>query len=145
MTLKRIKYISRYALPLSREEIAHLAQAASRKNARLGVTGVLMTSGGIFFQILEGPPETVDGLYAAITRDRRHTDVLLLSEEEGAKRRLFPDWGMAAMDLDTEAGDRLEPLKAILGAILAQRQVMDSLSSTLERAVWGAMAGARNK
>jgi hypothetical protein len=145
MTLKRIKYVSRYALPLSGEEIAHLAQAAARKNARLGVTGVLMTSGGIFFQIIEGPPDAVDGLFAAIARDRRHTDVLLLSAEEGAKRRLFPDWGMAAMDLDAEAGDRLEPLKAILAAVLAQRQVMDNLSAALERAVWGAMAGARTK
>lgn len=145
MTLKRIKYVSRHALPLSGEEIVHLTQAASRKNARLGVTGVLMTSGDLFFQILEGPPEAVDGLYAAITRDRRHTDVLLLSAEEGVKRRLFPDWGMAAMDLDAESGDRLEPLKAILAAILAQNQVMESLSAALERAVWGTMAGARSK
>lgn len=145
MTVKRIKYISRFAQPLSGEDITRLADAASRKNARLGITGVLMTSGGIFFQILEGPPEAVDGLYAAITRDRRHTDVLLLSVEEGVKRRLFPDWGMRAMDLDAESGARLEPLKAILSAILAQRQVMESLSATLERAIWGAMADALKK
>lgn len=143
--LKRIKYVSRYAKPLSAQDINRIAEAASKKNAKLDVTGVLMTSGGIFLQIIEGPPEAVDGLWAAISRDSRHTDVLLLSAEEGVRRRLFPDWGMKAMDLDAEAGDRLEPLKAILGAILAQRQVMDNLSAVLERAVWGVMAGAARR
>jgi hypothetical protein len=143
--LKRIKYVSRYAKPLTADDIRRLAEAASRKNAKLGVTGVLMTSGGIFFQIIEGPPEAVDALWAAIGRDPRHTDVLLLSAEEGIRRRLFPDWGMRGMDLDAEAGDRLEPLKAILSAVLAQRQVMDNLSAVLERAVWGVMAGAGGK
>ncbi len=143
--LKRMKYVSRYARSLSAADVVHLAESASRKNAKIGVTGVLMTSGGIFFQIIEGPPEAVDGLWAAIQRDPRHTDVLLLSSEEGVRRRLFPDWGMRAMDLDAEAGDRLEPLKAILSAVLAQRQVMDNLSTVLERAVWGVMAGAGGK
>jgi len=143
--LKRIKYVSRYAKPLSAQDINRITEAASKKNAKLDVTGVLMTSGGIFLQIIEGPPEAVDGLWAAISRDSRHTDVLLLSSEEGVRRRLFPDWGMKAMDLDAEAGDRLEPLKAILGAILAQRQVMDNLSAVLERAVWGVMAGAARR
>ena len=139
---KRIKYISQFARPLSAQEIARLAEAAARKNAVLGVTGVLMTSGGIFFQIIEGPPEAVDRLWETIARDRRHTDVLLLSVEGGVKRRLYPDWGMKTMDLDAASEARMEPLKAILHAILNQRRVIDTLSSSLERALWHELSGA---
>ncbi len=139
--LKRIKYVSRFAQLLSAEEIVQLAGNASEKNHRLDVTGILMSSGGMFFQILEGPPKAVEELWAAIERDPRHTDVLLLSSEEGIERRLFPDWGMGAIDLDAQADDRLEPLKAILTAILAQRRSMEELSGVLERAVWREPAG----
>ena len=58
--LKRITYVSRFAKPFSESELEKLGESSARNNEELGVTGVLMTSGGIFFQILEGPEEAVD-------------------------------------------------------------------------------------
>ena len=68
---KRITYVSRFAKPFSEGELEKLGESSARNNEELGVTGVLMTSGGIFFQILEGPEEAVDRVYSAIANDGR--------------------------------------------------------------------------
>ncbi len=138
--MKRIKYVSRFARPLTAGEITHLAEAAARKNSALGITGILLTSGGLFFQILEGPAEHVDALFRDILIDERHTQVYLLSAEDGVKSRLFPDWSMKKIDMDQDDSARLEPLKAVLETLHAQRQILETLSRTLERAVWTEMS-----
>lgn len=137
--LKRIKYVSRFAKPLQSDEIARLADQSAARNQQLGVTGVLMSAGGLFFQIIEGPKEHVDTLYESIVRDGRHTDVLLLGSEENVNDRLFPDWSMKKIDLDERADARLDPLKSILEALVAQHQVMGRLTQCLERAIWTEM------
>lgn len=137
--LKRIKYVSRFAKPLQSDEIARLADQSAARNQQLGVTGVLMSAGGLFFQIIEGPKEHIDTLYESIVRDGRHTDVLLLGSEENANDRLFPDWSMKKIDLDERADARLDPLKSILEALVAQHQVMGRLTQCLERAIWTEM------
>ena len=133
--MKRIKYVSRYSKPLTSEEIASLAEKAAAKNAKLDVSGVLMTAGGLFFQVIEGPEEHVERLYREICKDKRHMHVLLLAVEEGVRSRLFPDWSMKRVDLDESSG-RLEPVKAILTAVVRQRMLTEELTGVLERAVW---------
>ena len=102
----------------------------------LEITGILVTSGDLFFQIIEGPPSQVDALYGAICRDGRHTDILLLSVEEDAKSRIFPDWTMKKFSLANKDDVRLEPLRAILEAVVESRRRIDSLTGVLERGVW---------
>ena len=132
--LKRIKYVSRFAKPLGPHEVTRLAELSAANNQKLGITGVLMSSGGMFFQIIEGPPEHVDALYRNIGADERHTNVLLLGSEDNVERRLFPDWSMKKIDLDDRADARLDPLKTILETIIVQHQLMENLTQTLERA-----------
>jgi hypothetical protein len=134
--LKRIKYISRFARAMSEAEIENLGRSSARTNAELGITGILVSSGGIFFQVLEGPEEAVDDLYRKIHDDPRHTDVLLLGVAENVAERIFPEWSMGHIALDTEATLRLEPLREILRTIFEQRQILDRLTGALERAIW---------
>lgn len=42
------------------------------------ITGALMTDGGMFAHVIEGPSAAVEDLYAKIRRDRRHDRILLL-------------------------------------------------------------------
>lgn len=133
--LKRIKYVSRFAEGLPAGSLAELETLSARNNRERGLTGVLLTGGGLFFQVLEGEPEAVDEVYAAIARDPRHRDLLLLSEEL-AIHRLFPDWSMKAVAIDPERVAQLEPLHALLEAVLAERRLADHLAGTLERTVW---------
>ena len=143
--LKRIKYVSRFAKPLSADEIDKLAEQSTRNNKEHGITGVLMTSGGMFFQVIEGEKEHVDALYGNIINDKRHRDVLLLSVEEGVADRLFPDWSMKKVDLDAGSNVRTEPLKMLLTNIIQQRHLIDESSKALERAVWREMVDAGSK
>jgi len=134
--IKRIKYISKFAGPMDRRDIDALAEAAARKNAELGVTGVLMAAGGVFFQVLEGPRGAVDALFETIGKDPRHEQVLLLASREDCADRLFDGWSMAKVDLDATAEARLEPLRAMLAAVFAQRRLVEDLVGVLERAAW---------
>ncbi len=78
--------------------LAGILSAARRNNPRLGITGALVCRHDLYLQLIEGPAEAIDALYARICQDDRHANVeLLLSEDMG--ERLFPAWAM----LDDEA------------------------------------------
>lgn len=78
----------------SEEALARLLEAASCRNAQLGITGMLLHLEGSFFQVLEGEAEAVDGLFARIASDPRHGNVTVIVREPIA-RRAFADWTMA--------------------------------------------------
>lgn len=134
--LKRVSYVSKFSRPLARDEITKLAADAAERNRTLGVTGMLMSSGGIFYQVLEGPVDAVDKLFQKIAADPRHKDVLVLSTQEEVEDRQFPSWAMKKVDLDEGAVARLEPIKALLEAIVVQREAMQRLMRVLSRSVW---------
>jgi hypothetical protein len=63
-------------------------------NERLDVTGALLFSGDAFAQVLEGPREVIDALYANICKDRRHSHIVLLDQSDMPARD-FSNWSMA--------------------------------------------------
>ena len=75
--MKRIKYMSRFNKEMTVEEIHQLSEQAAKNNAKKDITGILMTSGKIFFQIIEGPEKEIDALWNTIFTDPRHTDVII--------------------------------------------------------------------
>jgi hypothetical protein len=139
LKLKRIRYISRFAQPLTRQEIDHITAISSKNNADLDVTGILMASGDLFFQIIEGPPKNIERLYRKIVFDPRHTDVLLLRVEDNVETRLFPDWSMRKIELDEKAVDRLEPVRELLVSVVEQKVRIAKLTHTLEKSIWREM------
>ena len=145
--LKRIKYVSRFSRMLGAEEIEALAEQCVRNNVKHELTGILMTSGSLFFQVLEGPTAAVDSMFKRIREDPRHTHVIVLAEEPEVHERLFPEWAMKTISLDRSRTDRLEPLHAILETIISQEEMITHLTGVLERAVWAELAygAAREK
>ncbi len=135
--MKRLKYISRFARPLNADELSRLADNAAIKNKELGITGILMASGGIFFQVIEGPRENIDSLFREIIKDSRHEDILLLSSEQSANlKRIFPEWNMKKIDLDAKSEARTETFRIILKNIFQMRQIIDEQAKILERSIW---------
>ena len=128
--LKRITYVSRFAKPFSESELKDLGEVSARNNKELGVTGVLMTSGGIFFQILEGPPEAV---YGAIASDSRDTDLVVLELEQEIATRNYPDWSMKTIDLDAASHVRLLPLKVMMETVFEQQLLIDKMLWAIDR------------
>ena len=131
--MKRIKYVSRFATPFRESELQELGERAAKKNKDLEITGVLITSGGLFYQVLEGPVEAVDEIFGNIRGDKRHTDLLVLGVEEDVTQRLFPDWSMKTVNLDAAAHVRLLPLKVLMEAVFEQQQHVGKMVWAIER------------
>jgi hypothetical protein len=73
--------------------LAGILSTARRNNPREGITGALICRHDVYLQLIEGPAEAIDALYARIHADDRHFDMrLLLSEDMG--ERMFPAWAM---------------------------------------------------
>lgn len=139
--IKRISYISRFSKPMNQSQLQQLGEAAAEKNKKLDITGILMASGGLFYQVLEGPEEAVNQLYGAISTDDRHTDLLLLQTERDQTTRLFPDWSMKTVNLDAASHKRLLPLKALIKAVYEQQRLVDNMVWAIQRSVRYEMEG----
>jgi len=96
--LVRLMYASRAAKPLDPEELTHILRHSRSANPKMGVTGVLCSTGDLFIQVLEGGRAAVNRLYNRIAADPRHAEVTLLSYEEIAERR-FAGWAMGQVNL----------------------------------------------
>jgi hypothetical protein len=92
--LYNLVYCSRATPDVNDASVDRILATARRMNPVYGITGLLVYGGGIFFQWLEGPRANVTELLARIQKDPRHTALVLLSESEEVRERLFPDWGM---------------------------------------------------
>lgn len=132
---KRITYVSRFSKPMDERELRSLGEAAAEKNKKNDITGFLMVSGGLFYQVLEGPDDAVDEIYGAIAADDRHTDLLLLRSEEDVSLRLFPNWSMKTINLDAASHVRLLPVKALVKAVYEQQRLIDNMIWAIERTV----------
>ena len=134
--LKRIKYISRSASPLSVEEVEEIRIVSERNNRRDGITGVLVETGGLFFQVIEGPEDSVDRLYKRISSDPRHKELFLLNVMHGVDSRLFPGWAMKTVRLH-RSDPRTEAIKLLLETAVESHRRVQTLAKGIERVVWG--------
>lgn len=93
--LHRLIYASRFTgAERDFDEVLRKVIAKSIQNNRLDdVTGFLVAGEGRFLQLLEGPAEAVEAVYARIGQDPRHADLALIHSGR-AERRLFRDWNM---------------------------------------------------
>jgi len=96
--LVRLMYASRAVPAVDQEELVAILKKSKVNNPRVGVTGVLCFSEGIFMQVLEGGRTAVNQLYNRIAADARHSDVVLLHYDEIAERR-FAGWSMGQVNM----------------------------------------------
>ena len=92
--LHQITYCSWAAAEVDDTVVARIVSKAQRMNRAHAVSGLLVWGGGMLFQWLEGPPEAVQQLMELIRRDPRHERLVILSESEEVRERMFPDWSM---------------------------------------------------
>lgn len=114
----RLIYRSHSLLPPSEhsdgnEGLADILRVARAKNAALGVTGALMLYDDWFAQVLEGPKDVVESLFARIRTDPRH-DAVRLDLADKVARALFQKWAMAVV---AEHHEPDAPLVATTGGL----------------------------
>ena len=134
--MKRVRYISRASMSVGPDEIDQIIAASERNNPGRNVTGMLVASGELFYQLLEGPTEEVDNLYAKIAQDDRHDQIILIEEETGTFDRICPDWAMLKVDLSTKSAADTAPIGAMLEMICVQRQMAQRALKTLDDYTW---------
>ena len=78
---------------MSVTELVELIEQIRPKNERLGVTGLLLYSGGSVIQTLEGTSYAVYQVFDAIRADPRHDDVRIV-ERRYVDDRSFATWSM---------------------------------------------------
>ena len=102
--LIQIVYCSAAAHSIGRAELAAILETSRRNNTRNELCGMLLYSGGSFFQVLEGEEQKIDELMVALENDQRHRQITVIIREPIAERS-FCDWSMGYADISAiEAG-----------------------------------------
>lgn len=78
-----------------------ILSASRRNNPARGITGVLISHGGWFIQVLEGPVLEINRLLEAIRCDNRNGEFMLLRVSSLAERD-FAEWSMASTQVNAE-------------------------------------------
>lgn len=95
ITIHSLIYTSRAVEPFTTDELDALLIDTRAKNQKRGITGMLVYLGDAFMQVLEGGKGDVQHVfYNKISKDRRHTQVDVISEGPLSERK-FADWTMA--------------------------------------------------
>ncbi len=95
----QLVYVSTAVKPFSANELFEWLAPFRERNARLGITGLLLYKEGSFMQALEGEEAAVRELFATIRADARHHHILILVTLPVPARQ-FPDWSMGFKNLD---------------------------------------------
>jgi len=126
--LFQLAYCSRAAAEVGEAQVNRILESSRRHNPALGVTGLLVFGGGLFFQWIEGPRDNVAQLLATLRSDPRHDTLVVLSSSEEVRERMFPGWDMervSAADVREVLEDALSDVKnetsaQALGELLRQ-------------------------
>lgn len=111
--LHQILYVSVETHSLTKEDLTELLGQSRKKNAKLGVTGILIYYKKHFLQILEGEKEVVFDLFREIRNDKRHLSVILVYDQP-VKEHSFRDWTMGFLDLNGVDNSKLEGFSQFL-------------------------------
>jgi class 3 adenylate cyclase len=122
--MKRLTYISNFSRSLTKKDIENIGNISQTNNSREGITGVLLSCNGIFFQILEGEEDRIDRLYEKILQDDRHNKILCLKSELNISERRFPEWSMEVIVLDENNDLLMQPIKILLQTLGESQSIL---------------------
>ena len=124
-SLHRFLYVSRLAPHSPSSVVGQILRQSRERNRIDGLTGALLFDGDRFCQLLEGPPDVINGAKQRIARDGRHVDLRTLLDEAAAAR-VMQNWQCGYCDHGS-----FEPLEAI--AVLNRQLVLDAFRQLLRR------------
>jgi hypothetical protein len=95
MGYRRLIYTSRVARHVRHTDAEQIALAATERNERLGITGLLLYTPSHFIQVLEGVDNAVTTTVSRIGQDARHSNLRIVDDREVDDRE-FGAWAMRA-------------------------------------------------
>ena len=113
----QLAYISSSRSPVDQALLDEILAVSRRNNERCGVTGLLVSGGKRFLQVLEGPDQAVLTAFARIQNDHRHFALVVLATRP-VTERAFGGWSMAYHQGGAAAaGDLVEVVEALSAGI----------------------------
>jgi hypothetical protein len=92
--MHQLAYISTGRSEITPDVLREILNASRTNNERVGVTGLLVSGGNRFLQVLEGPIKAVNDTYNRIEQDKRHFATVVLTSRS-ISARAFGEWSMA--------------------------------------------------
>lgn len=120
-----ICYVSKVQPDLTDQQLQELFSHSSNNNNNKGIKGILLSTMGNFFQVLEGRKEQISSLYEVIKEDSRHNEIYEVFNKPVSKP-VFTNYNSAFNVIKTV--DELEQLKTYLDTM-----PFDSTSEKLSR------------
>ena len=99
-----LTYVSSVTRLLSVQQLVELIEQIRPKNERLGVTGLLLYSGGDVIQTIEGEPAVVETIFDSIRVDPRHVEVRVV-DRRLSDDRAFSSWSMGFRNVNGREGN----------------------------------------
>ena len=118
-----LTYTSSATRLMSVTQLVELIEQIRPKNERLGLTGLLLYSGGNVIQTLEGDSGSVESVFDAISADARHDDVRVVDRRLVAERA-FSTWSMGFRNVSVREVAELQDFTEF-----ARQSVGDDLSA----------------
>ena len=137
-SLVHLIYASAAAERMTAQDLSELLLRSRASNARLDLTGMLLYCEGSFFQVLEGPADVVNAVFAQIERDVRHTGVTRIISEP-IPRRFFREWSMGFSDLSAAGLNETPGANDFFG----KAQSLNDVGHGRARKLLAAFAGGR--
>ncbi len=109
--LESLLYVSVSTVPDAdrRTEVTRIVAQSLVRNAKIGVTGALMSTSRYFAQLLEGAVTAVEPLLARIVLDVRHRGLIVLRRRQLVDRQ-FVGWSLVYSGRSSTLDDMLQGL-----------------------------------
>lgn len=138
--LDQILYCSLMSQQMSDQEVAQLSEMAASLNRMDHITGMLMHADGVFVQLIEGPREAVNHLWARILHDKRHMGVVQLYHRREVESRVCEGWGMQLVDrAAVQAMIHEARMEIVNGRKTAWAPAIERMDELLSHSDWGVM------
>ncbi|WP_269526804.1 BLUF domain-containing protein [Coraliomargarita parva] len=130
-SLYQIMYLSSATTELNGDALMKLLEGSRERNARKGITGLMLFADGSILHIIEGKETVIKELFEKIQSDSRHRGLQVLWSKTIPKRD-FPDYKMGFRRTDqSELVDNIPGFSAII----ENRQIPESMLKSLSKQV----------
>ena len=111
--MRQITCISTACSEKTPELLREIQRQSQHRNARDGLSGLLLFDGVRFLLILEGEAKAVTATLERIRNDKRHLGMVLLADKR-IERAQFGTWAMLCRDARASINDLQEALRPYL-------------------------------
>ena len=115
---------------MTKDNLQSILMESMRHNSDHNITGILLYDQGSFCQVLEGDKKDVLSLFKKIKKDKRHFNVITISEKD-IQYREFSTWSMRFINLDFYDREMIQGYQTLAGNRMNWTDINASLAKNI--------------